>query len=367
MIGSYDIRVGDCREAMACRPEQHFHCCVTSPPYFGLRDYNVAGQIGLEPTPDDFVNAMREVFGGKDNPVGVWRVLRDDGVLWLNLGDSYNSSSGSGGKSAKQCSSPGSLHSGGVRKCEGLKPKDLIGIPWRVAFALQADGWYLRDAIIWHKPAPMPGSQRDRCTSAYEFIFQLTKSPRYFFDIEAVKEKQAGALRGARTFGKVEQFGTLRKDIGNQFEDIGTRAPRNVWKIAHEGFNDAHFATFPTELPLRCIKASTSEKGCCPSCGAPWERILDRDRARTAGWEPGCDCHAHEPVPCRVLDPFNGAGTTGVAATSIDRDYTGIELNPEYAAMADRRLAKALRGDTFRDMTKTDDAPLFRLRGADES
>jgi len=371
---------------MATLPEQHYHCCVTSPPYFGLRSYLDADhrdkhyEVGSEATPDEFVAAMLAVFGGKDNPVGVWRALRDDGVLWLNLGDSYFSTTkghgDSGAGSALQDSNAGSLHDiMRFTATNGLKPKDLIGIPWRVAFALQAAGWYLRDAVIWHKPAPMPGSQTDRCTSSYEFIFQLTKSPRYYFDMEAIKERQEGPLSSARNFGKVEQVGTLRQDVGNQFTDTGTRTPRNVWKIAHWGFKGAHFATFPRDIPTLCIKASTSEKGCCDKCGAPWQRIIERDRkptrpgnanvsddtgkanrdeqrhvteTRTMGWEHSCACAGH-PIPCRVLDPFSGAGTTGIAANLLGHDYTGCELNPEYAAMADARIARELRPNTAVD------------------
>lgn len=340
-----NIIQGDNRETLATLPAGHFHCCVTSPPYYGLRDYGAVGQIGQEPTPDDFVDAIREVFRG------VWRVLRDDGVAWLNLGDSY-AGSGRGGNGGSPLAA--GLHesvrdSGGVGRAwvpppAGLKQKDLCGIPWRVAFALQADGWYLRDAIIWHKPAPMPGSQRDRCTSAYEIIFQLTKSRRYFFDLDAIKE--------------------------------ATSAPRNVWTIASSGYKGAHFATFPVALPLRCIKASTSAKGCCPACGAPSERLTERvaiSRARpneltkrtgeagtgnhcantvagveakTIGWGPTCACGCDRVEPCRVLDPFNGAGTTGVACRRLGVDYTGCELNQEYIDMSLRRLARESNRDS---------------------
>lgn len=397
MIGSHEIIVGDCREVMAGLPEKHYQCCVTSPPYFGLRDYGNDEQIGLEPTPDDFVAAMVEVFAG------VWRVLRDDGTLWLNLGDSYtgNASSGGNGKTVDYCERK--LPS---KKTPGLKPKDLIGIPWRVAFALQAEGWYLRDAVIWHKPAPMPGSQRDRCTSSYEFIFQLTKQPRYFFDMEAVKEAGSGRIPG----NKVPQKGSSVEGVsaGSSFlkaqqEPQNARTPRNVWKIAHEGFNEAHFATFPRELPTKCIKASTSEKGCCPECGAAWARVVDKVRSfesgsgksgnaikgkqpevhgggntgdirkgpcvqsTTLGWEPRCGCNViksraeyhRDPIPCRVLDPFNGAGTTGVAACLLGRDYTGIELNPDYAAMAERRIGKETKPGTYQDLTRNEPSTLF--------
>lgn len=419
----YTIHIGDCREVLATMPEQHFHCCVTSPPYFGLRDYGVSGQIGLEPTPDAFVAAMVDVFRG------VWRVLRDDGVAWLNLGDSYAGGGNYRGVNSEETLSAKHRSNGGAtgisqqlgatkeKMCD-CKPKDLLGIPWRVAFALQADGWYLRDAIIWHKPAPMPGSQRDRCTSSYEFIFQLTKKARYYFDLEAVKEPivkgdagssfiegktnatHANVGRGPRFGGNHHDAVANRAYSGNEYKPTGTRTPRNVWKIAHEGFSGAHFATFPRELPMRCIKASTSEKGCCPACGAPWVRVVERDRVptrpgercksgltggaynppgqaphsnarlignrddnrhvtetKTTGWEPGCEC-GHDPAPCRVLDPFNGAGTTGIAACTLGREYDGIELNPAYADMARERIALELNPSTAR-VEKDEPAPLF--------
>jgi DNA modification methylase len=441
---------GDNRATLATLPERSFHCCVTSPPYWGLRDYGVDGQIGMEGTPDDFVSSMRATFAG------VWRVLRDDGVLWLNLGDTYHQ--GRGARGGRDDKYPDGRHRSGValpneRVIEGLKPKDLVGIPWRVAFALQEDGWYLRDAIIWHKPAPMPGSQRDRCTASYEFIFQLTKSRRYFFDLDAIKkplrpssvgrlgqdlEMQAGSTQangGGKTNGamKAVKFGgnkgggeagsASRLYSGNSWkgssftsgktgavhenqgqgerDETGESAPRNVWDfewteadlevllaymngrhegenrwtMASGGFKEAHFATFPIELPLRCIKASTSSKGCCSNCGAPWQRVTERTalkrsrpneltkrtgedgtgnhcantvagvEARTIGWEPTCECGA-EVVPCRVLDPFNGAGTTGVACRRLGVDYVGCELNQEYIEMSYRRFAREANRDS---------------------
>ncbi len=383
MLTNIDIIVGDCRETMAALPAGHFHACVTSPPYFGLRDYGGDHrEIGKEASPEEFVAAMRAVFGGKDNPVGVWRVLRDDGVCFLNLGDSY----ASGGRTSRDIDDKLPARETKMRPADGAKPKDLIGIPWRVAFALQADGWYLRDAVIWHKPAPMPGSQRDRCTASYEFIFQLTKRERYFFDLEAVKEPcETGSWDAMPPIGGVKAPGQNGNATysGNTPASAGFRTPRNVWKIAHEGFNEAHFATYPVELPTRCIKASTSERGCCDACGKPVERVVDRNRVptrpgkdnttdatglanrdelrhvtatSTAGWS-ACGC-GKPLVPCRVLDPFNGAGTTGVAATRLGRAYTGCELNPTYADMARRRIARDMRPDTFRD-DRVDEAPLF--------
>jgi DNA modification methylase len=427
---------GDNRKTLAELPERSFHCCVSSPPYWSLRDYDVEGQIGLEETPDEFVDTLVDVYRG------VWRVLRDDGVCWVNLGDSYCSTDkwgGGGGNTGKhtiewthgdancdhdpvddpnspfncqcvtcsKCDGSGRVASWAVRAkrkpIAGIKPKDLMGMPWRVALALQADGWYLRDAVIWHKPAPMPGSQQDRCTSSYEFIFQLTKSRRYFFDMDAIKEplKPSSESRGEVAFGGNKGGGDAgsasRLYSGNSWKGssftegktgavhdnqgqgernpTGGSTPRNVWTMASGGFKEAHFATFPIELPLRCIKASTSSKGCCSGCGAPWQRITERTalkrerpneltkrtgedgtgnhcantvagvEARTIGWEPTCDCQL-DVSPCRVLDPFNGAGTTAVACRRLGIDYVGCELNQEYIDMSYRRLAKESNRDS---------------------
>jgi len=303
------IHVGDCLEVLRGMDSESVQCCVTSPPYWGLRDYGVEGQLGLEKTPDEYVGKMVEVFRE------VQRVLRDDGTLWLNLGDSYAGN----GTIGRNDTTPEALNrraikygtgtgtgslvgSHGVRnQVDYLKPKDLVGIPWRVAFALQADGWYLRQDIIWHKPNPMPESVRDRCTKAHEYIFLMSKSSRYYWDAGAVKE-ETGRLGGRpRQFGATKQEGTLRQDIGNTFIDDGTRNRRSVWTVTTQPFKGAHFATFPPKLIEPCI---------------------------LAGSKPGDT----------VLDPFNGAGTTGLVAHRHGREYIGIELNPEYAAIAEARI-----------------------------
>jgi DNA modification methylase len=306
---SIQIIEGDCRDMLATLPAHSVHCCVTSPPYFGLRDYGVDGQMGLEPTPDAFVAQLVAVFRE------VRRVLRDDGTVWLNLGDSYNSgaSGGLGGSTlgGGQSNQAVSNRSGrGV--VDGLKPKDLIGIPWRVAFALQADGWYLRQDIIWHKPNPMPESVTDRCTKAHEYVFLLSKSARYFYDADAIAETaiysgitgmDGSGFKPPQDFNGKHSGGseTLppRKRVEGQ--DAGTRNTRSVWTIATQPFKEAHFATFPPDLAERCIKA-------------------------------GC------PVGGTVLDPFGGAGTTGLVADRLQRNAVLIELNPAYADIARRRI-----------------------------
>ncbi len=344
--------------------------CVTSPPYWGLRDYGIDNQLGLEQTPEEYVENMVAVFRE------VWRVLRDDGTLWLNLGDSYNGSGGAGGDYNK-----GGLKEGqpkyGRKFTDNLKPKDLVGIPWRVAFALQADGWYLRNDIIWHKPNPMPESVKDRCTKSHEYIFLLTKNARYYYDNKAVKEgfseKEAGWIKsgaGITTFGLSGQ--AIPGDNNQPSSTLGGRPnpsgrnKRTVWTMTTKPYKGAHYATFPPELPEVCIKAGTSEKGKCSDCGSPWERIIEkgdashlsetestyekdsnagriallRQAARADGneysqstktlyWEPSCEC-GKEPVPCIVLDPFIGSGTTCMVARDLGRNSVGLDLSLEY-------------------------------------
>jgi DNA modification methylase len=367
---NWRVLVGDVRERLRDLPASSVQTVVTSPPYWGLRDYGAPGQLGLEPTPEEYVANIVEVFRE------VRRVLRDDGTVWLNLGDSYNDM-------AATVAPP------------GLKPKDLVGVPWRVAFALQADGWYLRSDIIWAKPNPMPENVTDRPTKSHEYVFLLSKSSSYFFDSDAVREAHAPA-----TLARIE-YGLKRRHpagigigippvdterMGERFANPAGRNIRSVWSIATEPFPGAHFATFPKKLVEPCVKAGTSEKGCCPECGAPWERVTryahtPKNNGTTAtnrahnsamgitsgaqsatrpvsgrvglatpkiemGWQPMCE-HATEAVPSVVLDPFCGSGTTGLVALRLGRSFIGIELNPDYAEMARHRIA--------------DDAPLFNV------
>ena len=297
------IHLGDCLDVLRTMPDQSVNCCVTSPPYWGLRDYGVDGQLGLEKTPEEYVAKMVEVFRE------VRRVLCDDATLWMNLGDSY-CGGGRGGNPLnsphqKQKTNTGSIVAP-TSIPNGLKPKDLVGIPWRVAFALQADGWYLRQDIIWHKPNPMPESVRDRCTKAHEYIFLMSKSARYYFDAEAIKEPAAyaGQMRGGST-NRYEQ-----NAAGMDCKVYNTRNKRSVWTVQTQPFKDVHFATFPPDLIRPCILAG------CPEGGV-------------------------------VLDPFTGSGTTGVVALRHGRRFIGIELNPEYHAMATDRIALAV--DLFSD------------------
>jgi len=297
------ILTGDCREVLRTLPDQSVHCVVTSPPYFGLRDYGVDGQMGLEPTPSEFVAGMVDVFRE------VRRVLRDDGTLWLNIGDTYQNAKGqSGGFDPKQ---PARRHLRSARPQDrslpGFKPKDLIGVPWRLAFALQDDGWYLRQDIIWSKPNPMPESVADRCTKSHEYLFLLTKSRRYRFDAGAIAEPVAETTVVRLGQNVSEQAGSARVPgkTNGAMKAVGggeTRNKRSVWEIATQPFKEAHFATMAPELAETCIKAG------CPTGGT-------------------------------VLDPFGGAGTTGLVADRLQRNAVLIELNPDYAEMARRRIA----------------------------
>lgn len=488
----WSVACGDALATLRGVPDGSIHTVVTSPPYWGLRDYGTAtwrggdpdcdhsrmvggrgtnvpqtkspkvlypisahrgGEpavcacgarrtdrgIGLEATPEAYVERLVEIFRE------VRRVLRDDGTLWLNLGDCYVS--GQGGRQ----SAAGELRKGPRQdrpnprtrddvdvsgwseravaprtypgRETGLKPKDLVGLAWRVAFALQADGWWLRSDIVWAKPNPMPESVSDRPTKAHEYLFLLTKSPRYFYDADAVREPFASGVSDLKKMveGR-ERIGGLTKkqsdpflrasaltnmgrkrSVGNAaaaaaalesrrktrltphaggrrqapepgepnaFHPLG-RNKRTVWTIATEPFPGAHFATFPKALVEPCVKAGTSEQGCCPECGAPWRRVTRHGYVKspihgqrsvvgrryatgqnnydgsgaprlnrvteTLGWAPLCD-HSREPVPCLVMDPFCGSGTTGVVSRRLGRRFIGIDLKPEYAAIARQRI-----------------------------
>jgi DNA modification methylase len=305
---------GDCLATLRTLPAASHQCCVTSPPYYGLRDYGHAEQIGLEPSPEEYIARMVEVFRE------VRRVLRDDGTLWLNIGDSY-----AGGSSGDR--NPGTTKQGAgfIQKNErrapvaGHKPKDLLMIPAMLALALRADGWFLRADIIWHKPNPMPESVRDRPTSAHEHVFLLTKRARYFYDADAIKEAPSegsadayrAALESPRADREYQHDGDSRmgkRSANRAWSDPETlkrllegRNARNVWTIATQPFTGAHFATMPPDLAERCIKA---------------------------GSKPGD----------LILDPFGGAGTTGLVADRLNRSATLCELNPEYARLARARI-----------------------------
>ena len=298
------IEFGDCRETMRRWKEQGIKAqmCVTSPPYYGLRDYGAEGQIGLEQTPEEYIKAMVEVFRC------VWDVLEDDGTLWLNIGDSYyNYRPGKGQALVKQsvANSDQDLPQTCARrgnKLDGLKEKDLIGIPWMLAFALRADGYYLRQDIIWHKPNPMPESVQDRCTKAHEYIFLMSKSQKYYFDHEAIKDhvKQDWGTRN-RTDGKYHNEGSGLQPHSGLEKSYEMANKRSVWKVATKPYAGAHFAVYPPELILPCILAGS--------------RVGDI-----------------------VLDPVMGSGTTAQVAAQNGRRYLGCELNRAYEKLQNERL-----------------------------
>tara|TARA_R110002020_G_scaffold61112_3_gene164783 strand:+ start:8011 stop:8958 length:948 start_codon:yes stop_codon:yes gene_type:complete len=299
-----EVIEGDVREVLKTLDDESVQCVVTSPPYWGLRDYGVDDQLGLEPTPEEYVENMVSVFQE------VKRVLRKDGTVWLNLGDTYSSHKDS--KSPPQTVSKNNQHemnkgkavgrNAKILKEIGLKNKDLVGIPWRVALALQADGWYLRSDIIWNKPNPMPEAVKDRPTKSHEYIFLLTKSAKYYYDYEAIKEKgeYPAGTRAAKASDKRFSMGFVNSRPPEYKIYDGTRNKRSVWKITTKPYKEAHFATFPKELPEICIKAGT-KKGDV------------------------------------VLDIFAGSGTTLRVASKLGRKGIGIELNPEYIKILNKR------------------------------
>jgi len=435
----YKVLQGDVRKKLQELDAGSIQCVVTSPPYYNLRDYGtgewiggnldcdhlsglrfsdktklrdiekdgfneenagkgtpykeVCGkcgakrkdeQIGLEKTPQEYVQSLVETFRE------VRRVLRDDGTVWLNLGDSYAQSGGSGsGEYQKNHTQFGKVINSGTAQNPrsappGLKPKDLIGIPWRVAFALQDDGWYLRSDIIWDKKNPMPESVTDRPTRAHEYIFLLSKNKNYYYDYDAIKEPQEkSSLIRALSNNHVDQ----RKDAGkiiykisgesqekyfNKYKDDilsgnpPLRNKRTVWNVAVQPYKGAHFAVFPANLILPCILAGSSHKA-CEICGSPWERVLERkdvervkrtdnvnvkglercppcpdnyQTTKTTGWQPTCSCDNKGEGRSVVLDPFAGSGTTLFVSEENNRDSVGIELNPEYIKLIDKRMSE---------------------------
>lgn len=306
------IYCGNCIDVLKKFPNKSINCCITSPPYYGLRDYGVSGQIGNEDTPEQYIENLVNVFDE------VRRVLKDDGVLWLNLGDSWagsNQGAGTKNPTKKQSSNHGTnymtteTHKSKLSKLNGYKPKDLIGIPWMAAFALREKGWYLRQDIIWAKGNPMPESVKDRCTKSHEYIFLLSKSRKYYFDHESIKEPRV-SFHGSGDKQRKQRPSSEVLHKGNQAESIPydgsevLRNKRDVWNVNTKPCKEAHFATFPDTLIEPCVLAG------CPEGGI-------------------------------ILDPFMGSGTTGMVAKRYNRSYVGIELNPNYVQIAENRINNA--------------------------
>lgn len=426
----YEVLVGDCLDSLKELPDESVQVCVTSPPYYNLRDYGTANweggdpdcdhlgppkqtqagfneryfnreakdsnkqaelrvpyvgtcgkcgakrvdkQIGLEESLGEYIQSLVNVFRE------VKRVLRPDGTLWLNLGDSY---AGSGkGRNAngvanvdpnsKQATSQGTIEGHLTKSNTQLAPKNLMGVPWRVAFALQDDGWILRSEVIWHKPNPMPSPVKDRPTSSHEHIFLFAKSGKYYYDSDAIREPLKSDTPQAKRdikrmqAGRKEFNGERKKHQDSKQQNAFIagdpakgRNKRDVWSVTTKPFKGAHFAVYPPDLIEPCILASTSEKGACADCGTPWSRTI-------FGWQPGCECHGklvrkevsvngknkkqtvyeseipldeHPIKPCVVLDPFGGSGTTAAVANAFRRDAILCELNPEYAKIIPTRI-----------------------------
>jgi len=405
----YTLTQGNALVELQKLPSNSVHCVITSPPYYGLRNYNTppqtwgewSGHLGMEPTPDLFVEHLVEVFRE------VKRVLTADGTLWVVIGDTYHGSWGNYGnrpeldgktlnQREKNCEAYSRRGTADHRerppssfKIDGLKPKDLMGVPWKLAFALRDDGWWLRQDIIWAKTSCMPESVRDRCTRSHEYVFLFSKSSQYYYDWFAIREPVADVSMERVKYGwdcdrpstKNNAFQTgdgLHFEVmGDRWTNSAGRNKRDVWFVGPKPFKGAHFATFPVELIRPMIKAGCPEK-VCSTCGKSWERRVEMRRPpadvytkskrpleicafsikgapdRACGqkyqdWinanppddrlEPTCDCNA-ETKCGTVLDPFNGSATTGVVAMQEKRDYIGIELNPEYVVMSKNRLEK---------------------------
>lgn len=417
----------DVREALSSIPDEVVQTVVTSPPYWGLRDYGLEpvifggdngcqhewrtekgfdnskkgnvgsttasdpnhsqssrfdsqhqfcslcsawrGSLGLEPTPELYVQHLVEIFRE------VRRVLKPDGTVWINLGDSFSvKSTHKGKRSGFQNSNERQEHRSDNRfgLCDGLKPKDLVGIPWRVAFALQADGWYLRSDIIWAKPNPMPESVTDRPTKSHEYLFLLSRSATYYYDQDAIREPALTPADSKDRCGFGSPVGkhdspekAHSNEVGKRWDKTDSRNRRSVWTIPTQPSSLPHFAQFPEKLVEPCVMAGSSEKGNCSKCGAPWVRqveikqeklsgstgsahvpgaqnwagITDRTRkiVKTLGWQPSCDCGA-DPEPAIVLDPFGGLGTVALVAKRHGRRWISIDLSQEYSDLATDRL-----------------------------
>lgn len=386
---------GDSTKVLRSMPSKSIHVVVCSPPYWGLRDYQVDGQLGSEETFDEFL--AKTVEWARE----VHRVLHPSGTLWLNVGDSYNSSMtrGTYGDQSKHGYQP---HGVKRRRIEDLHPKNLIGQPWRTAFALQNLGFILRSDIIWHKPNPMPSSVRDRPTSSHEYLFLFSKRGRYFYNQDAIREplkdfeanKKQLLYQQKKRAEKAEQkpddvfhsCSDAFKASEEAVEAAITRGAnkRTVWSISTEAFPDAHYATFPRALVEPVVLAGSSEAGCCPKCYAPLvqDRIStdvmedhgsERKRADAPGaevsetsvfrtgkirvyvqgdWIPTCKHEFDQPIPCTVLDPYSGSGTTGVVANNLGRNFIGIDLSPDSVDMSMNRIFKLSKTPLFTDFSK---------------
>ena len=389
---AYQLIKGNSKEELKKIKSNFFHTCITSPPYLGLRHYQAEDQIGRENSVFSYVENLLDIC------TEIKRTLRKDGTFWLNLGDTYCGTGHTNtevpdpkypAREQQQKSIPLNTYNK-FTKLEGFKTKDLLGIPWEVAKALQKpilqchecnyighwikwghlpnnikwcpickkivsykkheDGWYLREDIIWAKKNVLPGPVKDRPTYSHEFLFLLTKNKNYYFDYYGIMEKALDSNKKLSRIGAKDPIGTQRRDTGNFYAGNDKKNKRSVWTVSVANFPEAHFATFPEELIKPCILAGSSTKGCCPKCKSPWKRTIEREKIpiegtkeykidlRSLGWEPTCKCNIKEIEPCTILDPFNGAATTGLCSLKYDRNYVGIDVNENYIRMSRKRL-----------------------------
>jgi DNA modification methylase len=388
----------DVIEGLRQLPDASVHCVVTSPPYLWQRDYGVEGQIGLEHAPVEYVLKLISVFAE------VRRVLRPDGTLWVNLGDTYANDTKWGGKTGNKNadSAAGGYQGQRKKRHTGLPPKSLMMIPARFAIAMQDADWILRSEIIWHNPIKKPESVQDRPSNDYEKVFLFSQRPHYYYDAEAVKQPcspktltvATNPIKGDGNGSAGERFSAYVEANGRYHPE--TRNLRSVWSINSEPNSADHYAAFPTALATVCIQAGTSERGCCAACGAPYVRVVEKIKGDpassngssftkgktieavngmkpvgqgprtvqtiTKGWVPSCKCESGESADCVVLDPFSGTGTTGVSALRLGRRYVGIELNPKDCFHSSARLREAERnaiGDLFLPLQESANLTLF--------
>lgn len=342
----FQLICDDTRVALQRFKDNTFHCCVTSPPYWQLRDYFKDGQIGLEKTPEEYINNLVDIF--KE----VKRVLRKDGTLWIVIGDTYSTSKkGNTQDNVNSKSRRKKLHLQQINKKipTNIKTKNLIGIPWKLAFALQEDGWYLRCDVIWSKKNPVPDGAKDRPTRNHEYVFLLSKSSKYFYDYYAIMDEAKKKNGRSRKFGANIQRGNNRQNQNRRFIDFEKKNKRSVWNVSVGRSGGIHFSVFPEKLITPCILAGTSSKGCCPKCKKPWSRIVEKEKYFTengeekvyldgTNWKSNCNCLISGTENCVVLDPFCGVSTTGVICLKSDRDYVGIDINDEYIKAGREKL-----------------------------
>ena len=333
----YKLLEGDAKDVLNQFEDNTFHCCITSPPYWQQRDYFVNGQLGNEETPDEYISKLVEVFNE------VKRVLRKDGILWIVIGDTYKKS--------------------GMKI--NIRNKNIIGIPWKLAFALQENDWIIRTEVINNKTNVIPDGARDRPTHSHDYIFMCTKSPKYFYDYYSSLEDSESQIDTIQRFGAKNQKGTFRHDQERTFEHYGKRNRRSVWTTSVANFKGSHFAVFNPELIEPALKASISTKGYCPQCKSPWKRILEKVKTPannakgynleliTREWQPTCKCGIEEKEVGLILDPFCGTSTTGLVAFKYNMDYVGIDINKDYLEISKSRLKEddifVNIGDTYND------------------